>query len=45
VAVAPAPGGRYLLFYGIPAGRFGAVKLMRTRNTWQGVLTAYDYEY
>jgi hypothetical protein len=45
VAVAPAPGGRYLLFYGIPAGRFGAVKLMRTPNTWQGVLTAHDYEY
>jgi hypothetical protein len=45
VAVAPAPGSRYLLFYGIPAGRFGAVKLMRTRNTWRGVLTAHDYEY
>jgi hypothetical protein len=45
VAVAPDPSGRYLLFYGIPAGRFGAVKLMRTRNTWQGVLTAHDYEY
>lgn len=45
VAVAPDPGGRYLLFYGIPGGRFGSVKLMRTRNTWQGVLAARDYEY
>lgn len=45
VAVMPDLSGRYLLFYGIPGGRFGSVKLMRTLNTWQGVLTAGDYEY
>ncbi len=45
VAVTPDPSGRSLLFYGIPGGRFGAVKLMRTRNTWQGVLTPKDYAY
>ncbi len=45
VAVTPDPSGAYLLFYGIPGGRFGAVKLMRTPNTWQGVLNAHDYQY
>ncbi len=45
VAATPDPSGRYLLFYGIPGGRFGAVTLMRTRNTWQGVLTPRDYGY
>jgi len=45
VAVTPDPTDAYLLFYGIPGGRFGAVKLMRTPNTWQGVLTVHDYQY
>jgi len=45
VAVTPDPTGAYLLFYGIPGGRFGAVKLMRTPNTWRSVLRARDYQY
>lgn len=45
VAAMPDPSGRYLLFYGIPGGRFGPVKLMRTLNTVQGVLTPKDYTY
>ncbi len=45
VAVSPDPDNTHLLFYGIPAGRFGAVKLMRTANTWQSVLSPHTYEY
>lgn len=45
VAVTPDPTGAYLLFYGIPGGRFGAAKLMRVPNTWRSVLTARDYQY
>jgi hypothetical protein len=45
VAVTPDPSGSYLLFYGIPGGRFGAVKLMRTRNTWRDVVIPRAYEY
>ncbi len=45
VAVTPDPGGTHLLFYGIPGGRFGAVKLMRTVNAWQSVLTPGAYRY
>jgi len=45
VAVAPDPGGRHLLFYGIPIGRFGAVRLMRTANTWRSVLSPAGYQY
>jgi hypothetical protein len=45
VAVAPDPEGTHLLFYGIPGGRFGAVKLMRTANTWQSVLSPSSYRY
>ena len=45
VAVAPDPGGRHLLFYGIPSGRFGAVRLMRTANTWRSVLSPAGYRY
>jgi len=45
VAVTPDPSARYLLLFGIPAGRFGAVKLMRTRAAWQQVLRGHDYEY
>ncbi len=45
VAVTPDPAGTHLLFYGIPGGRFGAVKLMRTANAWQSVLAPGDYQY
>ncbi len=45
VAVTPDPTGRYLLFYGIPGGRFGSVQLMRTLNTWLAVLNPKDYQY
>ena len=45
VAVTPDPGGRHLLFYGIPSGRFGAVRLMRTANTWRSVLSPAGYRY
>ncbi|MDB5075141.1 MAG: carbohydrate-binding protein [Chloroflexi bacterium] len=45
VAVAPDPDGTHLLFYGIPAGRFGAVKLMRVANNWQSVLSQSSYQY
>ena len=45
VAVAPDPDGTHLLFYGIPAGRFGAVKLMRTANGWRSVLSQRSYQY
>jgi hypothetical protein len=45
VAVVPDPSRKYLLFYGIPGGRFGSVKLMRTSNTWRGVLNADAYQY
>jgi hypothetical protein len=45
VAVAPDPDGTHLLFYGIPGGRFGSVKLMRTANTWQSVLSPRGYQY
>ncbi len=45
VAVTPDPSGRYLLFYGIPGGRFGSVRLMRTPATWRDVLTARSYQY
>jgi hypothetical protein len=45
VAVTPDPTGRYLCFYGIPGGRFGSVKLMRTPNTWHSVLSPKAYQY
>ena len=45
VAVTPDPTGRYLLFYGIPGGRFGSVQLMRTLNNWRAVLNLKDYQY
>jgi hypothetical protein len=45
VAVVPDPGATHLLFYGIPGGRFGAVKLMRVPNTWRAVLNSRAYEY
>ena len=45
VATTPDPDGSHLLFFGIPGGRFGSVKLMRTTNTWQGVLSAKSYQY
>jgi hypothetical protein len=45
VAAAPDPDGTHLLFYGIPGGRFGSVKLMRTANTWQSVLSPRGYQY
>lgn len=45
VAVTPDDDGTHLLFYGIPAGRFGAVALMRTANTWQAVLSPGAYQY
>jgi hypothetical protein len=45
VAVVPDPAGTHLLFYGIPGGRFGAVKLMRTANTWRSVLSPRSYQY
>lgn len=45
VAVTPDSTGKYLCFYGIPGGRFGAVQLMRTSNTWRGVLNARAYQY
>ncbi len=45
VAVTPDPEGRHLLFYGIPAGRFGVVRLMRTPIGWSSVLTPRRYQY
>lgn len=45
LAVTPDPSGKYLLFYGIPGGRFGSVKLMRAPTTWRGVLTPHAYQY
>jgi hypothetical protein len=45
VAVTADSDGTHLLFYGIPGGRFGAVKLMRTPNTWQSVLKPGAYQY
>jgi hypothetical protein len=44
-AVTPDPTTRYLLIYGIPAGRFGSVRLMRVPATWQRVLSPANYEY
>ena len=45
VAVTPDPDGTHLLFFGIPAGRFGSVKLMRTASAWQTVLKSSSYQY
>jgi hypothetical protein len=45
VAVSPGPDGSHLLFFGIPGGRFGAVKLMRVANRWSIVLSKPAYEY
>jgi hypothetical protein len=45
VAVAPDPNNTHLLFYGIPGGRFGAAKLMRTANNWLSVLSKSSYQY
>jgi hypothetical protein len=45
VAVTLDPDGTHLLFYGIPGGRFGSVKLMRTVNAWQSVLDQSSYQY
>lgn len=45
VAVTPDADGTHLLFYGIPGGRFGSVKLMRVPATWQSVLSPRAYQY
>ena len=45
VAIAPDPRGKHLLFYGIPAGLFGQVELMRAPDTVRGVLSRRDYQY
>ncbi len=45
VAVTPDPEGTHLLFYGIPAGRFGAARLMRVPRSWASVLTPHSYQY
>jgi hypothetical protein len=45
VAVTPDATGKYLLFYGIPGGRFGSAKLMRCPNRWQSVLDPKAYQY
>jgi hypothetical protein len=45
VAVAPDPSRAHLLFYGIPGGRFGSAKLMRTANNWRAVLNSRAYQY
>jgi Domain of unknown function (DUF4185) len=45
VAVTPDPDQSHLLLYGIPGGRFGAVKLMRVANNWRSVLSKSAYQY
>jgi hypothetical protein len=45
VAVASDPDGTHLLFYGIPSGRFGSVKLMRVANNTRSVLSKPAYQY
>lgn len=43
IQVSVAPVGEYLYFWGIPAGRFGGVQLMRVRPEQIEALDAYEY--